>query len=197
MREDIMWKIVLKRIFFLIFLILTFKAIEIFLDYFVGNNDGEFLVVRYLLGFSIGIYFLYISGKIKTKSISNFALVVSSVTIILSTLELLFFILVNVVMPAPQFIREQTTDSFNNKFSMRDNDIGYVATSSAKTTEVLYSHSVEIDRSFYHTDSLGRRVTSGTINENNRSDFACFFGCSFTFGLSVNDDQTLPSQFEK
>ncbi len=46
----------------------------------------------------------------------------------------------------------------------------------------------------YTTDALSRRV-SPVADPDGRSRHALFFGCSFTFGEGVEDDETLPSQF--
>ncbi len=46
----------------------------------------------------------------------------------------------------------------------------------------------------YSTDERGRRTTTGDDLERRRR-FAVFFGCSFTFGEGVEDQDTLPSQF--
>lgn len=46
----------------------------------------------------------------------------------------------------------------------------------------------------YTTDAQHRRVTP--VNDPEiRTRFALFFGCSYTFGTGVNDDETLPAQF--
>lgn len=47
---------------------------------------------------------------------------------------------------------------------------------------------------WYTTDEYHRRKTPVDHPEN-RSRFALFFGCSFTWGEGVNDDQTLAAQF--
>lgn len=44
----------------------------------------------------------------------------------------------------------------------------------------------------YHTDSFGRRLTYGA-SDSMRKDHLIFFGCSYTFGWGVEDDETLPS----
>ncbi|HYN42571.1 MAG TPA: hypothetical protein VE129_12385 [Thermoanaerobaculia bacterium] len=46
----------------------------------------------------------------------------------------------------------------------------------------------------YTTDALSRRV-SPVPDPGGRSRHVLFFGCSFTFGEGVEDDETLPSQF--
>lgn len=44
------------------------------------------------------------------------------------------------------------------------------------------------------TDAVGRRITPQS-DEALRDKSALFFGCSFTFGEGVRDDETLPAQF--
>ncbi|MGC8737405.1 MAG: hypothetical protein ACP5UA_02015 [Candidatus Hydrogenedens sp.] len=47
---------------------------------------------------------------------------------------------------------------------------------------------------YFETDTKGRRVTPQPSIDN--KEFNClFFGCSFTFGTGVNNDQTLPYYF--
>lgn len=50
-----------------------------------------------------------------------------------------------------------------------------------------------ISNSKFSTDDIGRRVIPG--ERNNQKSSTVFFGCSFTFGRGLNDDQTLPAYF--
>jgi len=47
---------------------------------------------------------------------------------------------------------------------------------------------------YFETDSKGRRITPQPIVDNKKFN-GLFFGCSFTFGTGVNNDQTLPYYF--
>ena len=47
----------------------------------------------------------------------------------------------------------------------------------------------------YHTDENRRRIVSNTKGK--KDHFVAFFGCSFTFGNGLSDDQTLASQLTK
>ncbi len=48
----------------------------------------------------------------------------------------------------------------------------------------------------YTTDEQGRRVVPANVDEEQASrPFAAFFGCSFTFGEGVENEETLPNQF--
>lgn len=48
----------------------------------------------------------------------------------------------------------------------------------------------------YSIDKYGRRTTP-IQDKNTRKKFAIFFGCSWIFGLGLNDDQTLPYYFSQ
>lgn len=50
--------------------------------------------------------------------------------------------------------------------------------------------------SIYTLDAYGRRTFSRPENTPAPKSFAMFFGCSFTFGTGVADDQTLPARVE-
>ncbi len=52
-----------------------------------------------------------------------------------------------------------------------------------------------ISRSKFSTDDHGRRVTPQLGNDQTKS--VLFFGCSFTFGRGLNDNETLPAYFAK
>ena len=47
----------------------------------------------------------------------------------------------------------------------------------------------------YHLDSHGHRITPDSLTTNKK--FAAFFGCSFTFGDGLNDNETIPFYFSK
>ena len=49
----------------------------------------------------------------------------------------------------------------------------------------------------YTIDTFGRRITPGQTNNQPKSDFAAFFGCSMTFGEGVGNNETLPACFSR
>jgi len=60
----------------------------------------------------------------------------------------------------------------------------------------LETSNAAIQECVYTIDAHGRRVTPVDHPER-RDKFALFFGCSFTFGEGVNDDETLPAHFAR
>ncbi len=75
-----------------------------------------------------------------------------------------------------------------------DPELGYAATGNTKVRSRLYLERTPAYDVVYTIDSRGLRAHPGGHPD---SPFAIlFFGCSFVFGEGVNDDETLPFQFE-
>ncbi|MES2645362.1 MAG: hypothetical protein V4717_00700 [Bacteroidota bacterium] len=49
----------------------------------------------------------------------------------------------------------------------------------------------------YSSDSVGRRIDIEDSNVNVKTKHAIFLGCSYTFGLGLNNDATFPSLFQQ
>lgn len=72
--------------------------------------------------------------------------------------------------------------------------MGFVPRASAAFDETLTRGGTEIYRVRYSIDEYHRRITP-VEQPQARSCAALFFGCSFTFGMGVNDNETLAAQF--
>ncbi len=72
--------------------------------------------------------------------------------------------------------------------------LGYRAQPNRESVQTLRRGETVIYETLYRTDAHRRRITPQT-NTATRERFALFFGCSFTFGEGVADDETLPAQF--
>ena len=77
----------------------------------------------------------------------------------------------------------------NRRIYLDDPDFGYRHAPLRRATEVRVHEEREVYRATYTTDALGRRATPRPANAERA---ILFVGCSFTFGLGVNDDETLP-----
>ena len=100
-----------------------------------------------------------------------------------------------IIIPHPTITNEvgELTPE-HRKIYYDDKTFGYRHMPNTRGTEVKRSGQKEIYRATYTMDALGRRITphaDGPPPEN----AVLFIGCSFTFGLGVNDDQTMPWQF--
>lgn len=77
-----------------------------------------------------------------------------------------------------------------------DERLGFRAERDARVSAFLDGPNGRIYACEYTTDAVGRRVTP-VENTANREQYAMFFGCSFTFGEGLNDDEALPAQFAR
>lgn len=82
-------------------------------------------------------------------------------------------------------------------YIVKDDARGYAATPNIRATETVRVSATgeEVYRVVYNIDNHGLRKTPD--NSNASSINVLFFGCSFTYGVGVNDDETLPSLFQK
>jgi hypothetical protein len=77
-----------------------------------------------------------------------------------------------------------------------DDQLGFMNKPNSRVEVKSWSFGKPNPKAFYTIDSLGRRVTGIKTGTGPDKKYALFFGCSVTFGLWVNDDQTLPAFFE-
>lgn len=82
----------------------------------------------------------------------------------------------------------------NRSYCENDQVFGLKVIPSVQVTDVKKSEGNIIYEATYSTDSWGRRQTTQNPGA---SLFALFFGCSFTWGIGVNDDETMSSYFAK
>jgi hypothetical protein len=77
-----------------------------------------------------------------------------------------------------------------------DGPMGYINRPNFRGEVQTWSYGIPNPQAWYTTDSLGRRVTGNNITQP-RNRYALFLGCSITFGVMVDDRQSLPSIFER
>lgn len=81
---------------------------------------------------------------------------------------------------------------YSQGFNVPSTDYGYKPRPNSKVTAIKKSRDGSLIYSVsYTTDEFSRRVTP-VKNEQVRNKFLVFFGCSFTFGEGLEDNQTLP-----
>ena len=79
----------------------------------------------------------------------------------------------------------------SKKFSQKDELLGYKPRPNARMASKMKLKGREIYNVTYSTDAYSRRVTP--VRAVGQADkFILFFGCSFTFGAGVQNDETLP-----
>ena len=74
-----------------------------------------------------------------------------------------------------------------------DENLGYRVRPNLALPVTKYANGEPVYAVVYHTDRFGRRVVPESSNRNDAQKFIAFFGCSFTFGEGVQDEETLPN----
>jgi hypothetical protein len=87
-------------------------------------------------------------------------------------------------------------DPYYHDWQMPDKEMGYINKPNSRVEIKSWSYGIQNPKAFYTCDSLGRRET-GNEYKSSRKNYALFFGCSVSFGVLVDDKQTLPSILER
>jgi len=83
--------------------------------------------------------------------------------------------------------------TFSRPTAEPDLVIGHHNPSDATILHKFFRDNKELFEVTYHTDHLGHRISPGKYEGRNK--FALFMGCSFTFGVGVQDNETVPYYF--
>jgi len=76
-------------------------------------------------------------------------------------------------------------------WSIPDPFLGYTLPPNVQITDIRQRDGQRLYQAVYTTDAYHRRITPMNQREQRRN-FLLFFGCSMTFGLGVNDNETMP-----
>ncbi len=162
------------------------------MDYFIGDNDG--IVTKW--GLHDKIFWIHIWGVAISLTIwawlsKNFLLANLSATVWL-------WILVEIIF---SFLVPSASSPFNStgnygEIFKKDSLIGYQLTplGEGTATKVTLANDTVYDVT-YHIDAHSRRLTPN--NHDSLSNYALFFGGSFTFGEGLHGHETMPSLFTK
>lgn len=174
------------------------------LEYFLGNGDGiwcnfdVFKITFKVLVFESLIFLLFHGISKRKPWFPNVVLSVFMVVITLILIEFALGLLLKVsasksliISKIPQIERPDHTQCI-----ILDDTLGYRA---KKNWHLEWRPSTE-NKSLLHfsTDSLSRRIIpTNDSTRNDRSQYALFLGCSYTYGDGVSDDETMPYFFEQ
>lgn len=189
------------------------------IKYFIVTRNGRVALIAlivlvnavlttgYLLGYRVFnavviinfafLLFIWIAALIrKSKLARNIGTSLISILITLVVVEVIFFVIIKITTK-PGIYSYYSND---DRLYRTDSILGYSLNKNAtgKLDKILVNP-FEKDTSFVfqtvaHSDSIGNRVVN-TPGMERRDKYAVFLGCSFTFGLGVEDDETLPYYF--
>jgi hypothetical protein len=180
-----------------IVLIIIIRLGEIYIDQRWSNGDGFVHPIRFFIFLVVGIYFIYVAALIKKKILTNVLLLFGTLIFLISFIEILFYAIVIHNMPKALNTYSMKSNQPENRFSQEDQDMGYIGIPNTKAFETYYYDGKEKITAEYNFDSLGRRNTPIFYKNELNKKHAVFFGCSFTLGYLVNDDQTSAGNFSK
>jgi hypothetical protein len=83
--------------------------------------------------------------------------------------------------------------SYSTSYTVRDQSLGWGPARNARTRATRFHHGKPVYDVSYAFDSNGLRVAP-PAGEERVAGTVLFFGCSFTFGEGLQDDETLPYQ---
>ena len=148
------------------------------------QNGWLRIVDLYVLIFG-GVLFLCIWFPLAVKT--N----VLALLIVIGATEGLFGLL-NRVVARPMERIVITNAGAAHEYAERDDLLGFKLKPSTTVEVEKFVDSKRIYRAQYSIDDHGRRAVPVAAAER-RENFVLFFGCSFTYGEGLNDDETLPS----
>lgn len=142
------------------------------------------------------IIFLMSRLKVIREIVINIGVSLIALLIAVMVIELIFYLILQTNnSPAPY-----AYDYHDGSLFRRDSLLGFalnkntIARYSKIYIDPIKGDSSAIFDTVIHTDSLANRSID-IPGMDKRSQYALFFGCSFTFGLGVEDAETLPHRF--
>ncbi len=166
--------------------------LEMFIDYLVGDNDGVITKWNFrqksIMLQTIAIPVILTIWAVKTKKVwlANIAMV----AMLWLVLEIIFTGIAYFSPATPVSIVE--TGSLPYAF-VRDSLLGDKMKASTNATSASIINGDTVYNVRYKIDSLSRRFTLNTPSDT--SNYAVFFGGSFTFGTGAEDWESIPSLF--
>jgi len=194
---------------------LLFISIIIFLILLIGNLALYFITQHYfkfygneLFGIAVTaniiIFFAYlitilaIHSKAMRKLFQNVTIILVSVVLTLLLVHIAFYLLQKLkAKPAPYTYEYIEPNLFN-----KDEILGYTSNKNVtsrwwkKLVDPIKHDTTYVFDMTLHTDSIGNRLID-IPGMQNRKKYALFFGCSFTWGLGLQDSQIIPYYFAK
>ncbi len=183
-----------------ILLILSVIAVE----FFVGNGDGIWfdydlrLIGFRVVAWAVGLVSLYLMIRQSHPVVQNILLSFTSVFFVIYGVETAVGWIHDAGQKAPPANQPQYAgpaydssyafDKFLGRKPIPNHNFKWVKTLNGKPV-------IDV---VMHVDSFSRRITPLADSLNPQRDrYALFFGCSFTYGDAVADNQTMPYYFQK
>ncbi|WP_428659649.1 hypothetical protein [Runella sp.] len=189
--------------YFISFIILFILAV-IAVEFFVGNGDGIWfdydlrLIGFRIVAWAVGLVSLYVGIRQSPPTVQNILLSLASVFFVIYGVETVVGWIHDAGQKSsptsgpqyagPAYDSSYAFDEFLGRKPIPSHNFKWVKTMNGKPV-------IDI---VMHVDSLSRRITPFADSTTAKRDkYALFFGCSFTYGDAVNDNETMPYYFQK
>lgn len=199
-------------LFFMIcFLFACIRGMEYWIAYFTGDHDGKITTPLLLSALYVVYASLILAGVIniinreKTWRIitqipkrfpflTNLMMGIVSCISLICLLEFCFYLLYSHAIPhSPQ---RENAGTYTEGYFQKDELLGYKPKASAEISSILIEDKKTLYNVIYSIDMYHRRMTPA-IQRESRTKFALFFGCSYTFGEGVENNETFPYYFSE
>lgn len=191
-----MFKLLYKKrtLYSSLFLLLIIEISQQFLDYVYGDGNGQ------IQTFNIVTYVAIIQSTLLITIITYFNKLSKNIIVknILNTFSLLIFIEIIFLFftPSIHIVPFKSLGTITNGYRVSDDLLGYIPLADTSVSSIRLSLDKDTIYSVtYSTDEKHRRVCN--LLNDTASKHALFFGCSFTFGEGVNDNENLPFYFHQ
>jgi len=183
-----------------ILLILSVIAVE----FFVGNGDGIWfdydlrLIGFRVVAWAVGLVSLYIMIRQSPPVVQNILLSLTSVFFVIYGIETVVGWIHDAGQKAPAANQAQYAGPAYDSSYAFDEFLGRKPIPSHNFKWVKTLNGKPVIDVVMHVDSFSRRITPSVDSLNPKRDrYALFFGCSFTYGDAVADNETIPYYFQK
>jgi len=181
-----------RRLLIPLLLVLLIIPLEILIDLALGDGDGR-VTTKWLQGALFygkwGILSLFIF--VLARKFLRLKLVLVNIGVFLALLLALDFTIF-VFLPEKKSAFQATLSAQLHEL---DDILGYKGCANAKIKVDIKIRNCRTETLTYNLDDEGRRVCLKDTTKGDKT--MLFFGCSYTFGVYVNEDSTFPNMFEK
>lgn len=189
--------------YFISFVILFILAV-IAIEFFVGNGDGIWfdydlrLIGFRIVAWAVALVSLSVLVRQSPPMVQNILLSLVSVFFVIYGVETVVGWIHDAGQKAPASNQPQYAGPAYDSSYAFDVYLGRKPIPSHNFKWVKTMNGKPVIDIVMHVDSLSRRVTPVADNLAAKPDrYALFFGCSFTYGDAVHDNETIPYYFQK
>jgi len=191
----------LARLGYFILIVVLLILSLICLEYFIGNGDAVWfdydlrLVGFRAIAWTVAAVVFYLVIRKSPPIIQNIFISLLSIAFVIWGVEATVGFLQNTNQAKPTGLQYEGP-SYDSSYAF-DEHLGRKPIPNMEFRWLKKLKDKPVIDFVAHADSLSRRITPFADSATKRNQYALFFGCSFTFGDAVADNETMPYFFQK